>query len=115
SLDADLEAACGADWVIEAVVVRLDVKQALFARVDAARGPGTIVTSNTSGIPIGALAEGRSDAFRRHFLGTHFFNPPRYLKLLELISTADTDPSVVDFFAWFGEYRLGKGTVLCKD
>ena len=95
SFDADLDAAAKADWVVEAVVERLDIKQALFARVDAARAPHTIVTSNTSGIPIGALAEGRSDGFRRHFLGTHFFNPPRYLKLLELIPTADTDPAIL--------------------
>ena len=113
--DPDLEAACQADWVVEAVVERLDIKQALFARVDAARGADTIVTSNTSGIPIGALAEGRSDAFRRHFLGTHFFNPPRYLKLLELIPTSDTDPAVLARIADAGDRRLGKGVVVAKD
>ena len=115
SLETDLEAACRADWVVEAVVERLDVKQALFARVDAARGPDTVVTSNTSGIPIAALAEGRSEGFRRHFLGTHFFNPPRYLKLLELIPTADTDPALVAEMAAFGDRRLGKGVVVCRD
>ena len=114
-LDADLDAACRADWVIEAVVERLDVKQALFARVDAARAPHTIVTSNTSGIPIGALAEGRSDGFRRHFLGTHFFNPPRYLKLLELIPTPDTDADVLAQVAEIGDRRLGKGVVVARD
>jgi 3-hydroxyacyl-CoA dehydrogenase len=115
SLETDLEAACRADWVVEAVVERADVKQALFARVDAARGPDTIVTSNTSGIPIAALAEGRSDAFRRHFLGTHFFNPPRYLKLLELIPTADTDPALVARMTEIGDRRLGKGVVVARD
>jgi 3-hydroxyacyl-CoA dehydrogenase len=113
--DTDLEAACRADWVVEAVVERLDIKQALFARVDAARASHTIVTSNTSGIPIGALAEGRSEAFRRHFLGTHFFNPPRYLKLLELIPTPDTDPAVLARIADAGDRRLGKGVVVAKD
>jgi 3-hydroxyacyl-CoA dehydrogenase len=113
--DADLDAACRADWVIEAVVERLDIKQSLFARVDAARAPHTIVTSNTSGIPIGALAEGRSEGFRRHFLGTHFFNPPRYLKLLELIPTPDTDPAILARVGDVGDRRLGKGVVVAKD
>jgi len=113
--DAGLDAACGADWVVEAVVERLDVKQALFARVDGARAPHTIVTSNTSGIPIGALAEGRSDGFRRHFLGTHFFNPPRYLKLLELIPTPETDAAVLAQIAEIGDRRLGKGVVVARD
>jgi 3-hydroxyacyl-CoA dehydrogenase len=113
--DAELARACAADWVVEAVVERLDVKQALFARVDAARGADTIVTSNTSGIPIAALAEGRSDAFRRHFLGTHFFNPPRYLKLVELIPTADTDPALLARVADVADRRLGKGVVVAKD
>ncbi len=113
--ETDLEAACRADWVVEAVVERLDIKQALFARVDAARAPHTIVTSNTSGIPIGALADGRSDGFRRHFLGTHFFNPPRYLKLLELIPTPDTDPAVLARIADVGDRRLGKGVVVARD
>ncbi len=113
--DADLDAAATADWVVEAVVERLDVKQALFARVDAARAPHTIVTSNTSGIPIGALAEGRSEGFRRHFLGTHFFNPPRYLKLLELIPTGDTDPAILARVAEIGDRRLGKGVVVARD
>ncbi|MEO5820886.1 MAG: 3-hydroxyacyl-CoA dehydrogenase NAD-binding domain-containing protein [Vicinamibacteraceae bacterium] len=114
-LETDLDAACRADWVVEAVVERLDIKQALFARVDAARAPHTIVTSNTSGIPIGALAEGRSEGFRRHFLGTHFFNPPRYLKLLELIPTPDTDPATLARIADLGDRRLGKGVVVAKD
>jgi 3-hydroxyacyl-CoA dehydrogenase len=113
--DADLAAACAADWIVEAVVERLDVKQALFARVDAARGPRSIVTSNTSGIPIGALADGRSEAFRRHFFGTHFFNPPRYLKLVELIPTPDTDPALLAEMAGIADRRLGKGVVIAKD
>jgi 3-hydroxyacyl-CoA dehydrogenase len=104
-----------ADWILEAVVERLDVKRALFERIDSARRPGSIVSSNTSGIPIAALADGRSDDFRRHFLGTHFFNPPRYLPLLEIIPTADTDAAVTERTKWFGDRRLGKGVVLAKD
>ena len=104
-----------ADWVLEAVVERLDVKRDLLARVDAARRPGTIVSSNTSGIPIAALAEGRSDDFRRHWLGTHFFNPPRYLRLLEIIPTAETLPAVVSLVSQFADHRLGKGVVIAKD
>src|SRR5687768_11953794 len=103
------------DWILEAIVERLDVKQDLLAKVDAARRPGSIVSSNTSGIPIAALAEGRSDDFRQHWLGTHFFNPPRYLRLLEIIPTAETRPAVVDAVASFADRRLGKGVVLAKD
>src|SRR5687768_15615248 len=103
------------DWIIEAVVERLDIKRGLLEKVDAARGPGSIVSSNTSGIPIAVLAEGRSDDFRRHWLGTHFFNPPRYLHLLEIIPTADTDPAVVDAVTHFADHRLGKGVVIAKD
>jgi 3-hydroxyacyl-CoA dehydrogenase len=113
--DADLARISGADWIIEAVVEQLDVKRALLERVDAARRPGTIVTSNTSGIPIAALAQGRSDDFRRHWLGTHFFNPPRYLSLVELIPTADTDPAVVAAVGEFVDRRLGKNVVVAKD
>jgi 3-hydroxyacyl-CoA dehydrogenase len=114
SLD-DLSSLAATDWIIEAVVERLDVKRELLQRVDAARTPGTLVSSNTSGIPIAALAEGLSDDFRRHWLGTHFFNPPRYLHLLELIPTADTDPDVLARVAWFADHRLGKGVVIAKD
>lgn len=113
--DTDLGEACSADWVIEAVVERLDVKQELFGRVEAARAPGTIVTSNTSGIPIAALADGRGDAFRQRFLGTHFFNPPRYLRLVELIPLPDTDPSIVQKLSDFCDRRLGKGPVVARD
>jgi 3-hydroxyacyl-CoA dehydrogenase len=105
----------GVDWIMEAVVERLDVKQQLLGRVDAARRPGSIVSSNTSGIPIAVLAEGRSADFRRHWLGTHFFNPPRYLRLLEIIPTADTDPAVVDAVRAFADHHLGKGVVDAKD
>src|ERR1043165_1263674 len=103
------------DWIIEAIVEQLDIKRSLLEKVDAARAAGSIVSSNTSGIPIAALAEGRSDDFRRHWLGTHFFNPPRYLHLLELIPSADTDPAVVDDLATFADHRLGKGVVVAKD
>jgi 3-hydroxyacyl-CoA dehydrogenase len=104
-----------ADWIVEAIVERLDIKQALLARVEEHRTADAIVSSNTSGIPITALAAGRCDAFRRHWLGTHFFNPPRYLRLLELIPTADTDPAVLERIATFGDRRLGKGVVIAKD
>ncbi len=103
------------DWIMEAVIERLDVKQQLLARVDEKRRPGSIVSTNTSGIPIAALAEGRSDDFRKHWLGTHFFNPPRYLRLLEIIPTAETDPAVIAAVTRFGDHRLGKGVVVAKD
>jgi 3-hydroxyacyl-CoA dehydrogenase len=113
--DEDLAGARDADWILEAIVERLDAKQALMARVDAVRRDDAIVSSNTSGIPIAAIAEGRSDGFRRHWLGTHFFNPPRYLRLLELIPTAETAPDVVAAITEFADRRLGKGVVLAKD
>jgi 3-hydroxyacyl-CoA dehydrogenase len=104
-----------ADWIVEAVTERLDVKQALFGKVEARRKPGSVVSSNTSGIPIRTLAEGRSRDFRQHVLGTHFFNPPRYMKLLELIPGPDTLPEVMHAIAEFGERALGKGVVFAKD
>jgi 3-hydroxyacyl-CoA dehydrogenase len=113
--DTGLNALAGVDWILEAVVEQLDVKQALLEKVDAVRRAGTIVSSNTSGIPIGKLAEGRGDDFRRHWLGTHFFNPPRYLHLVEVIPTAETDPAVVERVSWFADHRLGKGVVVAKD
>ncbi|KAB2961031.1 MAG: 3-hydroxyacyl-CoA dehydrogenase [Candidatus Methylomirabilis oxygeniifera] len=103
------------DWIIEAAPERLEIKQALFAKVEAHRRPGTLISSNTSGIPIRLLAEGRSDDFRRHFLGTHFFNPPRYMKLLELIPGPDTLPEVMQRMPTFAERTLGKGIVFAKD
>jgi 3-hydroxyacyl-CoA dehydrogenase len=113
--DTDLPKLKDADWIMEAVVEQLDIKRALLERVDAARSPGSIVSSNTSGIPIASLAEGRIDDFRRHWLGTHFFNPPRYLRLVEVIPTADTDPAVTERVSQFCDVRLGKGVVLAKD
>lgn len=115
NLEDDFGAVAEADWVCEAIIENLKIKQDLMARVDEVRKPNGIVTTNTSGIPVKAIAEGRSQQFKKHFMGTHFFNPPRYLKLLEIIPTEDTNPHVVEFFSWFGEYRLGKGVVLCKD
>ena len=103
------------DWIIEVVVERLDIKQQIFEKVETYRKPGTLVSSNTSGIPISLMAEGRSDDFKKHFCGTHFFNPPRYLRLLEVIPTQYTDPEVVKFFLYYGDLILGKTTVLCKD
>jgi 3-hydroxyacyl-CoA dehydrogenase len=115
SFDEDLAQLGGADWILEAIVEKLDAKQALMARVDAVRRTDAVVSSNTSGIPIASIAEGRSESFRRHWLGTHFFNPPRYLHLLELIPTADTDPGVVAAVREFADLRLGKGVVVAKD
>ncbi|HJR81073.1 MAG TPA: 3-hydroxyacyl-CoA dehydrogenase/enoyl-CoA hydratase family protein [Anaerolineales bacterium] len=115
NLEDDFDAVSEADWVCEAIVENLTIKQDLMARIDQVRKPKGIVTTNTSGIPVSAIAEGRSEGFKKHFLGTHFFNPPRYLKLLEIIPMEDTEREVVEFFSWFGEHRLGKGVVLCKD
>jgi 3-hydroxyacyl-CoA dehydrogenase len=115
SFDAQLARLAEADWILEAVVERLDVKRTLFERIEAIRRPESIVSSNTSGMPIAALAERRTSGFRRHFLGTHFFNPPRYLALLETIPTPETDASVTDRVKWFADHRLGKGVVIAKD
>jgi len=103
------------DWIIEVVVERLDIKQSVFTEVEKYRTPGTLITSNTSGIPIHLMTAGRSDDFKKHFCGTHFFNPPRYLRLLEIIPTPDTDPAVTSFLLNYGDLFLGKTTVLCKD
>jgi 3-hydroxyacyl-CoA dehydrogenase len=115
NLEDDFDVIAQADWVIEAIVENLKIKQDLMARIDAVRPSHCIVSTNTSGRPVASIAEGMSEGFRQHFLGTHFFNPPRYLKLLEIIPTDDTLPEVVDFISHFGEYRLGKGIVPCKD
>jgi len=115
NLEDDFGAIAEADWICEAIIENLKIKQDLMRRIDEVRKPNAIVSTNTSGIPVKDIAEGRSKEFKKHFLGTHFFNPPRYLKLLEIIPTKDTDKEVVEFFSWFGEYRLGKGIVLCKD
>jgi 3-hydroxyacyl-CoA dehydrogenase len=113
--DDGLAKLANVDWIIEAIVERLDIKRDLLARVEAIRRPTSIVSSNTSGIPIGVLAEGRTESFRRHWLGTHFFNPPRYLRLLEIIPTPDTDPAVVEAVERFADHHLGKGVVVAKD
>jgi 3-hydroxyacyl-CoA dehydrogenase len=103
------------DWVIEAIVEDLKIKQDLMARIEAVVRPNTIVSTNTSGLPVAKIVEGRSESFKRYFLGTHFFNPPRYLKLLELIPTPDTAPLVLAKIKEFGRIRLGKGIVVAKD
>ena len=113
--DTDLDRLAGCDWIVEAVVERIDIKQALLAKVEPLRADSAIVSSNTSGIPIASIADGRGEAFRRHWLGTHFFNPPRYLSLLEVIPTGDTDPAVVETIARFGDHVLGKGVVVARD
>lgn len=115
NLEDDLDKIATADWIIEVVVERLDIKQQLFEKVDKFRAPKSLVSTNTSSIPIKLLAEGRSKDFINHFCGTHFFNPPRYLQLLEIIPTQNTAPEVIDFFMTFGAETLGKKTVLCKD
>ncbi len=103
------------DWILEVVVERLDIKKSIFEKVEKHRAPGSLVTSNTSGIPIHLMAEGRSADFQKNFCGTHFFNPARYMRLFEVIPTPATDPTVLDFFMHFGDVFLGKQTVLCKD
>jgi 3-hydroxyacyl-CoA dehydrogenase len=115
NFEDDFEKISDADWIIEVVVERLDVKQQIFEKVDNNRKNNSLVTSNTSSIPMHLLSEGRSDNFKAHFCGTHFFNPPRYLRLLEVIPTSDTLKSVINFFMEFGKVNLGKETVLCKD
>src|SRR5690606_30225579 len=115
NFDDDMQMIASCDWVIEVVVERLDIKQQVFEKVEQFRKPGTIISSNTSGIPIHLMLDGRSDDFKAHFLGTHFFNPPRYLQLLEIIPTPATKPEIVDFLMDFGSRFLGKKTVLCKD
>ena len=115
SFDKDLSRIAECDWTIEAVIEQLEIKRGLLERVDAARRADSIVSSNTSGIPIAALAEGRSDSFRHYWLGTHFFNPPRYLQLLEVIPKPDTRPDVVEAVRHFADHSLGKGVVIAKD
>ncbi|HLT45857.1 MAG TPA: 3-hydroxyacyl-CoA dehydrogenase/enoyl-CoA hydratase family protein [Rubricoccaceae bacterium] len=115
NFDEDFDRVAEADWVIEVVVEKLDVKRELMARVEAAAREDAVISSNTSGLPIHEIAEGRSEAFRRRFLGTHFFNPPRYLKLFEVIPTDDTDPEVVARVSHFARVHLGKGVVVAKD
>ncbi len=115
NFDDNMKDIAEADWVIEVVVERLDIKKTVFEQVEKFRKPGTLITSNTSGIPIHMMAEGRSDDFKKHFCITHFFNPPRYLRLLEVVPNEQTDPAVVDFLMHYGDLFLGKTTVLAKD
>jgi 3-hydroxyacyl-CoA dehydrogenase len=115
NFDDNLPEIASVDWIIEVVVERLDIKQMMYEKVEKYRKPGTLVSSNTSGIPIHLMAEGRSEDFKKHFCGTHFFNPPRYLRLLEIIPTPHTSPEVVDFLMEYGDLFLGKTTVHCKD
>ncbi|MBT5977638.1 MAG: 3-hydroxyacyl-CoA dehydrogenase/enoyl-CoA hydratase family protein [Flavobacteriales bacterium] len=115
NFDDDLEKVSEYDWILEAIIERLDIKKDLFEKLDGIRKEGTLITSNTSGIPIHLMSEGRSEDFRKHFCGTHFFNPPRYLELLEIIPGPDTSSEVLDFHMDYGKRFLGKSTVLCKD
>jgi 3-hydroxyacyl-CoA dehydrogenase len=115
NFEDDLKKLADVDWIIEAVVENLDIKRSLLKKVDAVRKPGTIVTTNTSGLPVSKIAEGFPDDFRHSWFGTHFFNPPRYMRLLELIPTPDTDRALLDAIAWFSDVRLGKGVVFAKD
>lgn len=115
NIEDDLHKISDCDWVIEAVIERLDVKQQVFEKIEQHRRPGSLITTNTSGIPIRMMAEGRSEDFQQHFCGTHFFNPPRYLKLLEIIPAPGTKQDVIDFLVDYGDRFLGKTTVLCKD
>jgi len=115
NFDDDMQKISDVDWVIEVVVERLDIKKTVFDQVEKHRKPGTLITSNTSGIPIHLMSEGRSDDFKTHFCGTHFFNPPRYLELLEIIPGPSTNKEVIDFLVLFGDKMLGKTVVKCKD
>ncbi|HBK84089.1 MAG TPA: 3-hydroxyacyl-CoA dehydrogenase, partial [Flavobacterium sp.] len=111
----DISKIATADWIIEVVIERLDIKKSVFEQIDTFRKPGTLVTSNTSGIPIHLMSEGRSDDFQKHFCGTHFFNPARYLKLFEIIPGPKTSPEIIDFLGNYGEKFLGKTSVIAKD
>ncbi|MBH2005420.1 MAG: 3-hydroxyacyl-CoA dehydrogenase/enoyl-CoA hydratase family protein [Sphingobacteriia bacterium] len=115
NFDDNMKEIASCDWIIEVVVERLDIKKGVYDKVEQFRTPGTLITSNTSGIPIHLMAEGRSEDFKKHFCGTHFFNPPRYLRLLEIIPTVHTAPEVTAFLVHYGDLYLGKTTVLCKD
>src|SRR6266849_6184714 len=115
NFEDDLKKLAEVDWIIEAVVENLDLKRALLKKIEAIRKPGTIITTNTSGLPVGKIAEGFSDDFRRSWFGTHFFNPPRYMRLLEIIPTPETDRAAIDVVAHFADVELGNGIVLAKD
>src|SRR6266566_1978765 len=115
NFEDDLKRLAEVDWIIEAVVENLEIKRGLLKKVEAIRRPGTIITTNTSGLPVGKIAEGFSDDFRRSWFGTHFFNPPRYMRLLELIPTPEADHALIDAVSHFCDVRLGKGVVIAKD
>ena len=115
NFDDDMKGIADVDWIIEVVVERLDIKKIIFDKVEQFRKPGTLITSNTSGIPMHLMCENRSEDFQSNFCGTHFFNPPRYLRLLEIIPGPKTDPKIIDFLMHYGDLYLGKETVLCKD
>ncbi|HTW58344.1 MAG TPA: 3-hydroxyacyl-CoA dehydrogenase NAD-binding domain-containing protein [Terriglobales bacterium] len=115
NFEDDLKKLAEVDWIIEAVVENLDIKRSLLRKVEAIRKPGTVVTTNTSGLPVGKIAEGFSDDFRRSWFGTHFFNPPRYMRLLEIIPTPEADPAAIDAVSRFCDVSLGKGVVIAKD
>ncbi len=115
NFEDDLQKLAEVDWIIEAVVENLDIKRALLRKVEGVRKPGTIITTNTSGLPVGKIAEGFSNDFRRAWFGTHFFNPPRYMRLLEIIPTPDSDRAAIDAVSYFADVRLGKGVVIAKD
>src|SRR5580693_1108767 len=115
NFDDDLKRLADVDWIIEAIVENLEIKRSLLKKVEGIRKPGTIITTNTSGLPVGKIAEGFSDDFRKSWFGTHFFNPPRYMRLLELIPTPDADPALIEAVSHFCDTQLGKGVVLAKD
>ncbi len=115
NFDDDMKLLADADWIIEAVAENLEIKRSLLKKVEAVRKPGSIVTTNTSGLPVASIAEGFSDDFRKHWFGTHFFNPPRYMRLLEIIPTPEADPAAIAAVSHFGDVRMGKGIVTAKD
>src|SRR5437016_6696032 len=115
NFDDDLKRLAEVDWIIEAVIENLEIKRSLLKKVEAIRKPGTIVTTNTSGLPVAKIAEGFSEDFRHSWFGTHFFNPPRYMRLLEVIPTPESDRAAIDAIANFGDVHLGKGIVFAKD
>jgi len=115
NFEDDLKKLAEVDWIVEAVVENLEIKRALLKKVDAVRKPGTIITTNTSGLPVAKIADGFPDDFRRSWFGTHFFNPPRYMRLLELIPTPEADRQKMDAISHFCDVRLGKGVVMAKD
>jgi 3-hydroxyacyl-CoA dehydrogenase len=115
TFDDDMKLLADADWIIEAVAENLDIKRGLLKKVEAVRKPGSIITTNTSGLPVASIAQGFSDDFRRHWFGSHFFNPPRYMRLLEIIPTPETDPAAIEAVSHFCDVRMGKGIVVAKD